>query len=76
MVKALALGSVGKSYKEGKMIERERFNTLLEYRRILTKMKETNILCNDCKKEIDKTILKIDEEINEIIERNKGVILC
>ena len=50
------------------MIERERFNTLLEYRRILTKMKETNILCDDCKK-------KIDEEINEIIERNNGILV-
>jgi len=57
------------------MIERERFNTLLEYRYLLTKMKETNILCDNCKKEIDKTILKIDEEINEIIERNNGVLV-
>jgi len=57
------------------MIERERFNTLLEYRYLLTKMKETNILCDDCKKKIDETILKIDEEINEIIERNNGVLV-
>jgi len=57
------------------MIERERFNTLLEYRYLLTKIKETNIICDDCKKKIDETILKIDEEINEIIERNKGILV-
>jgi len=75
MVKALVPGSVGKSYKEEKMIERERFNTLLEYRYLLTKIKETNIICDDCKRKIDETILKIDEEINEIIERNNGVLV-